>query len=67
MSTTILPLTQLPAWQALESHYQKIKNIHLRQLFADDPQRGTRFTIEDVGFYFDYSKNRITEKRSGCS
>ena len=62
MSTTILPLTQLPAWQALESHYQKIKNIHLRQLFADDPQRGTRFTIEDVGFYFDYSKNRITEE-----
>jgi glucose-6-phosphate isomerase len=62
MSTTILPLTQLPAWEALESHYQKIKNIHLRQLFADDPQRGTRFTIDDVGLYFDYSKNRITEE-----
>jgi glucose-6-phosphate isomerase len=62
MSSTILPFTQLPAWQALESHYQKIKNIHLRQLFADDPQRGTRFTIDDVGFYFDYSKNRITEE-----
>ncbi len=62
MSSTIIPLTQLPAWQVLESHFQKIKNIHLRQLFADDPQRGTRFTIEDVGFYFDYSKNRITEE-----
>ncbi|MBW4054691.1 MAG: glucose-6-phosphate isomerase [Proteobacteria bacterium] len=62
MSATILPLTQLPAWQALEAHYQKIKNVHLRQFFADDPQRGTRFTIEDVGFYFDYSKNRITEE-----
>ncbi|RII28367.1 MAG: glucose-6-phosphate isomerase [Geobacter sp.] len=62
MSSTLLPLMQLPAWQALESHYQKIKNIHLRQLFADDPQRGTRFMVEDAGFYFDYSKNRITEE-----
>jgi glucose-6-phosphate isomerase len=62
MSSTLLPLTHLPAWQALETHYQKIKDIHLRQLFADDPQRGTRFTIEDVGFYFDYSKNRIIEE-----
>jgi len=62
MSSTITPLTQLPAWQALEAHYQKIKSIHLRQLFADDPQRGRRFSIEDVGFYFDYSKNRITEE-----
>ena len=62
MSSTITPLTQLPSWQALEAHYQKIKSIHLRQLFADDPQRGRRFSIEDVGFYFDYSKNRITEE-----
>ncbi len=62
MSSAITPLTQLPAWQALEAHYQKIKSVHLRQLFADDPQRGRRFSIEDVGFYFDYSKNRITEE-----
>jgi glucose-6-phosphate isomerase len=62
MSSTLPPLTHLPAWQALETHYQKIKDIHLRQLFADDPQRGTRFTLEDVGLYFDYSKNRITEE-----
>lgn len=62
MSSTIPPLTQLPAWLALEAHYQKIKNTHLRQLFADDPRRGTRFSVEDVGFYFDYSKNRITEE-----
>jgi glucose-6-phosphate isomerase len=62
MSSTKLPLTQLPAWHALEAHFQKIRNVHLRQLFADDSQRGTRFTIEDVGFYFDYSKNRITEE-----
>lgn len=62
MSSTLPPLTHLPSWQALEAHYQKIKNTHLRQLFADDPQRGTRFSIEDAGFYFDYSKNRITEE-----
>ncbi len=62
MNTAITPLTRLPAWQALEAHYQRIKSVHLRQLFADDPQRGTRFTIEDVGFYFDYSKNRITDE-----
>ncbi|MDD2541714.1 MAG: glucose-6-phosphate isomerase [Desulfuromonadaceae bacterium] len=62
MSFIPVPLTQLPAWQALETHHQKIKSVHLRQLFADDPQRGMRFTIEDAGFYFDYSKNRITEE-----
>ncbi|MDA8430334.1 MAG: glucose-6-phosphate isomerase [Geobacteraceae bacterium] len=60
MSSTLQPLTQLPAWQALQTHYEDIKDVHLRQLFADDPQRGTRFTAEAVGFYLDYSKNRIT-------
>jgi len=62
MNSPILPLTQRPAWQALEAHYQKVRNVHLRQFFAEDPQRGTRFTIEDVGVYFDYSKNRISEE-----
>ncbi len=54
------PLTQRPAWQALETHYRTIKNTHLRQLFAEDPGRGERFVVEDVGIYFDYSKNRVT-------
>ena len=55
-------LTQRPAWQALETHYQKIKHVHLQQLFAADPQRGERFAIDEVGIYFDYSKHRITDE-----
>jgi glucose-6-phosphate isomerase len=53
-------LTRLPAWQALEAHYQKIKNLHMRQLFAEDPKRGEHFAAEAGGIYLDYSKNRIT-------
>ena len=39
-------LTERPAWKALEEHHQTIKDLHLRQLFADDPDRGGRFTAE---------------------
>ncbi len=53
-------LTRLPAWQTLENHYQKIKDMHMRQLFAEDPGRGERFAAEAEGIYLDYSKNRIT-------
>jgi glucose-6-phosphate isomerase len=59
---TIVPLRNRPAWKALEEHYAKVRNLHLRQLFADDPQRGERFTLEAMGLYFDYSKNRITRE-----
>src|SRR5688500_807026 len=55
-------LTGRPAWKALEVHYQSIKALHLRQLFADDPTRGERFTAEAAGVYLDYSKNRITDE-----
>jgi glucose-6-phosphate isomerase len=55
-------LTQRPAWQALETHYREIKDVHLRQLFAADPQRGERLAVDDVGIYFDYSKHRITDE-----
>lgn len=55
-------LTELPAWKALEEHYQTIRNLHLRQLFANDPQRGERLTAEAAGIYLDYSKNRITDE-----
>ena len=48
------------AWRALETHYRDIKEVHLRQLFADDPDRGAHFSAEAVGLYLDYSKNRIT-------
>ncbi len=62
MSINVLSLTQRPAWQALENHYRQVKDLHLRQLFADDPRRGERFALEDVGIYFDYSKNRVTDE-----
>jgi glucose-6-phosphate isomerase len=51
-----------PAWKALEAHYQKVKTQNLRKLFADDPQRGQRMTLEAVGIFFDFSKNLITDE-----
>jgi glucose-6-phosphate isomerase len=54
------PLTQRPEWKALQAHHDALKNVHLRDLFAKDPQRGTSLTTEAAGIYFDYSKNRIT-------
>ena len=48
------------AWRDLLSHYKKVRELHLRQLFADDHKRGTRMTAEAVGLFLDYSKNRIT-------
>ena len=56
------PLTERPAWKALDAHHQKIRNLHLRQLFADDPRRGERLTAEAAGLYLDYSKNRVTDE-----
>ena len=56
------PLTQLPAWKALQTHYETIHNRHLRELFQSDPGRGRRLTLEAEGMYFDYSKHRITEE-----
>ncbi|MDX1944948.1 MAG: glucose-6-phosphate isomerase [Pirellulaceae bacterium] len=56
------PLRQRPAWKALEAHAAQIKGQHLRQLFATDPKRGERLTLEACGIYFDYSKNRITDE-----
>ena len=55
-------LTKRKAWNALKVHYKKVGERHLRQLFEDDPKRAEKFTVEAVGIYFDYSKNRITEK-----
>lgn len=64
MATTVkaVPLTQLSAWKALASHYQQIKDQHLRSFFADDPKRGERLTAEAVGIYLDYSKHRVTDE-----
>ncbi|HEY8884148.1 MAG TPA: glucose-6-phosphate isomerase, partial [Chloroflexota bacterium] len=62
MTTPATPLTQRPAWQALQAHYQAIRSFHLRDLFTDDPQRGERFAVEAEGLYVDYSKHRITDE-----
>jgi glucose-6-phosphate isomerase len=51
-----------PAWKALAAHYKTISKLHLRQLFADDPDRGQCMAIEAVGLYLDYSKNRVTDE-----
>ncbi len=61
-SPAVPPLRKRPAWAQLERHYQKIKDIHLRQLFAEDRERGTRLAVEAAGVYLDYSKNRITDE-----
>src|SRR4029434_8065625 len=50
------------AWKALVAHYQNVREVHLRKLFADDPTRGERMTVEAVGVYRDYSKNRVTDE-----
>jgi glucose-6-phosphate isomerase len=56
------PLTQLPAWQALAAHYETIRGVHLRELFAQDSTRGERLTAEAEGLFLDYSKQRITDE-----
>ena len=59
---TAMPLTQRPAWQALQAHYEEMRDRHLRDLFAQDPGRGERLTAEAVGLFLDYSKNRLTDQ-----
>ena len=60
--TAIAPLNTRAAWKALEAHYQKVREWHLRKLFVDDATRGKRMAVEAVGIYFDYSKHRITDE-----
>jgi glucose-6-phosphate isomerase len=54
-----------PSWKALLTHSEKMRTVHLRSLFAEDAQRGTRFSANALGLYFDYSKNRITQETLG--
>ena len=56
------PRTKRTAWSALASHYKKISKLHLRELFAEDPNRGERMAVEAVGLYLDYSKNRVNDE-----
>jgi glucose-6-phosphate isomerase len=58
----VAPLRQRPAWAELERHHAEIGDRHLRELFADDPDRGERLRVEALGLYLDYSKNRVTDE-----
>src|ERR1035437_2332029 len=62
MKTNLPQLTKLASWKALETHYTKVRELHLRNLFVDDPNRGETMTAEDIGIYIDYSKHRITSE-----
>jgi len=62
MPARIAPLVERQAWKDLGTHYQKVRDVHLRALFADDSKRGERMTVEAVGLFLDYSKNRITDE-----
>ena len=57
-----MSLTQLPAWQALAEHQKKMRDVHMRDLFAADPHRFDKFSLTLGDLLFDYSKNRITEE-----
>ena len=59
------PLTECPAWTALQQHHHAIGDTHLRQLFEADPARGARLVAEGAGLYLDYSKHRITDETLG--
>ena len=61
MTSSLTPLTQLAAWQALEAHLPRARNLQLRKLFADDPGRGERMKAEAAGIYLDYSKHLVTD------
>ena len=63
--TDTFPLTETPAWRALQAHFEQVKSLHLRDLFAGDPGRGSRLTVEAAGLYLDYSKNRVTRETLG--
>lgn len=65
MTSSNTPLTRQPAWQALQRHFEDVKETHLRELFANDKQRGERYAAEAAGLYLDYSKNRVTDQTLG--
>ena len=67
MTSGAVPLTQGGAWNALREHYEVIKAVQMRDLFAKDPGRGARLVCDAQGIYLDYSKNRLTDDTMVCS
>ncbi len=62
MPARVPSLTERPAWKALADHHAKLRDVHLRSLFADDPKRGERLVAEGAGLFLDYSKHRVTDE-----
>jgi len=62
MTASARSLTKRPAWEALAVHHNKVKGLHLRDLFSADHKRGERLTAEATGLFLDYSKNRVTDE-----
>ncbi|MGH7649713.1 MAG: glucose-6-phosphate isomerase, partial [Gemmatimonadaceae bacterium] len=62
VSAPVPPLTERPAWAALDAHFRTIRDTNLRTLFASDASRGERLTAEGAGLYLDYSKHRVTDE-----
>jgi len=60
--SSVPPLTSRPEWKALTAHHETMRGVHLRELFAKDPQRGERLVAEAAGLYLDYSKQRVTDE-----
>jgi glucose-6-phosphate isomerase len=56
------PITALLAWKALGAHHERVRGLHLRELFASDTARGERMTVDAAGIVLDYSKNRVTDE-----
>jgi glucose-6-phosphate isomerase len=61
-ATQVPELTKRSAWKVLQAHYENVRGAHLRTLFAHDPDRGVRMTVEAAGLFLDYSKNRVTDE-----
>ena len=65
MATTLERIDQTTEWAALAGHAATMRDRHLRELFAADPDRGARLTAEAAGLFLDYSKNRLTDETLG--
>ena len=62
MSEGLSPLRETPAWADLQRHFESIRDAHLRDLFASDPERGERLVADGAGLHLDFSKNRVTDE-----
>jgi glucose-6-phosphate isomerase len=65
MEISPVRITETDEWKALLAHHEQLKSAHLRQLFADDPERGEKLTLDAVDLHVDYSKHRVTEETVG--